>query len=75
MKVYAQQNDNLDAIIYRHFGTSYGLLEETLQLNPKLAANEVLEIGTPVMLPTIIDNAKQVKTDTVQLWTERENNG
>ena len=37
--------------------------------NPKLAANEVLEIGTPVMLPTIIDNAKQVKTDTVQLWT------
>ena len=45
MKVYAQQNDNLDAIIYRHFGTSYGLLEKTLQLNPKLAANEVLEIG------------------------------
>ncbi len=69
MKVYAQQNDNLDAIIYRHFGTSYGLLEKTLQLNPKLAVNEVLEIGTPVMLPTIIDNAKQVKTDTVQLWT------
>ena len=27
MEVYAQQNDNLDAILYRYFGRSEGLLE------------------------------------------------
>ena len=36
MEVYAQQNDNLDAILYRYFGRSEGLLEIACELNPHL---------------------------------------
>ncbi|MDA5611882.1 tail protein X, partial [Pasteurella multocida] len=42
MQVYAEQNDTLDAVIFRHIGTSNGLLEETLILNPNLANQPVL---------------------------------
>lgn len=69
MKVYAQQNDNIDAILYRTFGTSYGgLLEETLLLNPNLTAHAILAIGTPVILPESKPQAT-VKKDSIQLWT------
>lgn len=69
MKVYAQQNDNIDAILYRTFGTSYGgLLEETLLLNPNLTAHAILAIGTPVILPERKPQAT-VKKDSIQLWT------
>lgn len=67
MKVYAQQNDNLDAVIYRHFGTSYGgLLEQTLLLNPRLTATAILAIGTEVVLPDTV--APHKTKETVQLW-------
>ena len=33
MEVYAQQNDNLDAILYRYFGRSEGLLEIACELD------------------------------------------
>lgn len=69
MKVYAQQDDNLDAVIYRHLGTSYGLLEKTLLLNPHLAADAVLTVGTPVILPEKLGDTKQVKADSIQLWS------
>lgn len=69
MKVYAQQNDNLDAIIYRYFGTSYGWLEETLRLNPKLTADAIIEIGTEVILPDRTSEAVTVKSDSINLWS------
>ena len=46
MQVYAQQNDNLDAILYRHFGRSEGLLEITCELNPHLMNKPIIPIGT-----------------------------
>lgn len=69
MKVYAQQDDNLDAVIYRHLGTSYGLLEQTLLLNPHLTADAVLTVGTPVILLEKLGDTKQVKADSIQLWS------
>ncbi|MCK3658568.1 phage tail protein [Pasteurellaceae bacterium Pebbles2] len=67
MKVYAQQNDNLDAIIYRTFGTSYGgLLEETLLLNPTLTTQATLTLGTVVILPE--HTTRPLTQETIQLW-------
>lgn len=66
MQVYSQQNDTLDAVIFRHMGSSNGLLEETLRFNPKLANHIILPIGTIVILPS---QPKQViKKDKIQLW-------
>lgn len=69
MKVYAQQNDNLDAIIYRYFGTSYGWLEETLRLNPTLTTDAIIEIGTEVILPDRSAEAVKVKSNSIHLWS------
>ncbi|HDR1113252.1 phage tail protein [Pasteurella multocida] len=66
MQVYAEQNDTLDAVIFRHMGTSNGLLEETLLLNPNLANQPVLEIGTAVVLPK--KQQQTIKKDTLKLW-------
>lgn len=68
MKVNAQQNDTLDDIIYRVFGTTYGgILEQTLLLNPHLTANAILTLDTEVILPDQV-NAGSRKTDVIQLW-------
>lgn len=68
MKVNAQQNDTLDNIIYRVFGTTYGgILEQTLLLNPHLTANAILTLDTEVILPDQV-NAGSRKTDVIQLW-------
>ncbi|HED4400752.1 TPA: tail protein X [Pasteurella multocida] len=66
MQVYAEQNDTLDAVIFRHIGTSNGLLEETLLLNPHLANQPVLEIGTAVILPS--KQQQTIKKDSLKLW-------
>lgn len=68
MKVLAIQNDNLDAIIYRHFGRVDGLLEPTLELNPHLTETAIIEMGTEVNLPDE-ETIKQGKTiQSVNLW-------
>lgn len=68
MKVNAQQNDTLDDIIYRVFGTTYGgILEQTLLLNPHLTANAILTLDTEVILPDQV-NAGSRKADVIQLW-------
>lgn len=69
MKVYAQQNDNLDAILYRYFGETSGLLEITCQLNPHLMHLPVLPIGTEVILPEPEMEKMRIAQDTVQLWS------
>lgn len=64
--IYAIQQDNLDAIAYRYFGKTLGIVEQLLELNPHLAKQAVLELGTPVLIP------EQVQTSSnksiIQLW-------
>lgn len=67
MEVYAQQDDNLDLLIYRHLGNSAGLLEQTLILNPGISATTILPIGTVVTLPD--KQSQPAINNTVQLWT------
>ena len=69
MQVRAQQNDNLDAIIYRHFGKSEGLLEIACELNPHLMNQPIIPIGTIVNLPDPDTEKISVATDTLQLWS------
>ena len=69
MQVYAQQNDNLDAILYRHFGRSEGLLEITCELNPHLMNKPIIPIGTVVILPDADTEKISVAIDTIQLWS------
>lgn len=69
MQVRAQQNDNLDAIIYRHFGKSEGLLEIACELNPHLMNQTIIPIGTIVNLPDHDTEKISVATDTLQLWS------
>lgn len=68
MKVKAQQNDTLDDIIYRVFGTTYGgILEQTLLLNPHLTTTAIITLDTEVTLPDQVSTNSR-KTDVVQLW-------
>ncbi|BFU60774.1 MULTISPECIES: tail protein X [Rodentibacter] len=68
MKVRAQQNDNLDAIVYRHFGKSQGLLEIACELNPRLMHLPIIPIGTEVNLPDPDSEKISVAQDNLQLW-------
>ena len=67
MQVMAQQDDNLDLLIYRHLGNSAGLLEQTLILNPGISATAILPIGTVVTLPD--KQSQPTINNTVQLWS------
>ena len=69
MQVRAQQNDNLDAILYRYFGKSDGLLELACALNPHLLNKPIIPLGTLVTLPEPETEKISVATDTLQLWS------
>jgi phage tail protein X len=65
--VRAQQNDTLDAICYRTYGTTQGITEQVLKANPGLAElGPLLPHGTPVTLPAITQAPS--RAPTVQLW-------
>lgn len=67
MRVRAQQNDTLDALLWRHLGGTAGYVEEALELNPQLAAlGPTLPLGTPVELPQTQPAARAAPT--VSLW-------
>lgn len=67
MRVLAQQNDTVDAICWRHFGATAGVVEQTLKLNPGLVNQGViLDHGTSVLLPDAVP--PQVVKPTVKLW-------
>jgi phage tail protein X len=66
MKVIAQQGDTLDALCFRYYGRTGGVVETVLTANPGLAElGEVLPHGTAVILPDV-DTAST--SETVQLW-------
>jgi phage tail protein X len=64
--VHAAQGDTLDAICWRHYGRTAGVVEQVLDANPGLASlGPILPHGTAVQLPDI---TTQQQRQTVQLW-------
>jgi len=65
--INALQYDTVDAICWREYGRSSGIVEKVLEANPKLAElGVVLPMGTKVILPDI-EAPQQIK-QTIQLW-------
>ncbi|HKT28793.1 tail protein X [Dyella sp.] len=66
--VYARQGDTVDAICWRTFGVTAGVVETVYELNRGLAAlGPVLPMGTPVLIPDAQDVGTRVLA-TLQLW-------
>ncbi|MCH7387660.1 tail protein X [Acinetobacter modestus] len=63
-QIFAIQNDTIDAICWRYYGRSSGVVERVLEANPELEV--ILDIGTPVILPDI--ETPQPTKQTIQLW-------
>ena len=65
MRVIAQQNDTIDKICHRVFGSTAGITEQVLKLNPHITSTSpILALGTKIELP---DNFSPSQT-TVNLW-------
>lgn len=68
MRVHALQGDTLDALCWRHLGTTSGVVEEALKLNPGLADHGPrIPHGTAVRLPAP-PAAGASGRPLVQLW-------
>lgn len=66
MKIYAMQEDTLDAICARYYGRTAGVVEPVLKANPGLAEyGVVLPHGTAVDMPEV-DSAP--RKESVNLW-------
>lgn len=66
MNVIAQQGDTLDALCYRHYGRTQGVVETVLAANPGLAGlGAILPHGTAVNLPDITSAPVR---ESIQLW-------
>lgn len=67
MIVIAQQNDTVDALCWRHLGTTQGVVEQAYELNRNLAdLGPFLPHGTRVILPEPKSETKVRKT--IKLW-------
>ncbi|KHO66658.1 tail protein X [Pseudomonas flexibilis] len=65
--IRATQGDTLDAICWRYYGRTAGVVEQVLEANPGLASlGPVLPIGTLVRMPAVATQATQ--RDVVNLW-------
>lgn len=70
MKATARQGETLDAICWRHYGATAGVLEAVIAANPGVAdLGAVLPHGTQVELPDIDRSAQKTTVSLVQLWT------
>ena len=66
MRVIASQGDTLDALCYRRYGRTEGVVEAVLAVNPGLAElGAVLPDGTAVELPVV---ESSTVSGTVNLW-------
>ena len=66
MKIYALQGDTVDAICWRYYGCTQGVVEQVYSLNEGLAdAGAILSQGQPVELPDVIAAPQR---ETVNLW-------
>lgn len=68
MILTAHQDDTLDALIYRQFGKTEGLVEIALEHNPGLAYTPILAMGQMVEMPDQQASYTPISTQTVQLW-------
>lgn len=67
MQVRAKQGDTVDAICWRYLGSTDGVVEQVLSLNPMLADfGPMLPMGTVVTLPKTI--TRKAKKEQVKLW-------
>jgi phage tail protein X len=67
MRVITHQGDTVDALCYRHYGRTQGLVEAVLEKNPGLAEHgPVLPHGLQVDLPDA--PTQQTNTTLLQLW-------
>jgi phage tail protein X len=65
--IRATQGDTLDAICWRYYGRTAGVVEQVLEANPGLASlGPVLPMGTLVRMPAVAAQAAQ--RDVVNLW-------
>lgn len=67
MRVRAQQGDTVDALCWRHYGKTQGMVELVLEQNPGLADHgPTLPHGLAIEMP----DAPQQKTNTplLRLW-------
>jgi len=65
--ITALQNDTVDAICWREYGRSSGVVEMVLTANPKLAEfGPFIPMGIQVTLPEI-ETPQQTK-QTINLW-------
>ncbi|MDC4882036.1 tail protein X [Acinetobacter baumannii] len=66
-EIYAIQNDTVDAICWREYGRSTGVVEQVLVANPHLSEfGPFIPMGTKVQLPDI--PTPQNKVQSIQLW-------
>ena len=66
MQVRAQQGDTLDALVWRHYGRTAGVVEAVLSANPGIAElGAILPHGISVTLPDITPPPQK---RMVQLW-------
>lgn len=66
-QVIAHQGDTVDAICWRHYGRTAGVVEQVLDANPGLAdLGTVLPMGTAITLPEVATQAPQ--RQVVNLW-------
>jgi len=67
MQVMAQQNDTLDLLCWRHLGSTNGVVEQALQMNPGIASlGALLPMGMIVSLPTQPPKANTIQM--INLW-------
>lgn len=67
-QVRAQQNDTVDLICHRYYGTTKNVVEAVYQQNPGLAdLGPILPHGQRVKMPPI--TVAEPVTPTVSLWT------
>ncbi|MFW6764981.1 tail protein X [Acinetobacter pittii] len=66
-EIYAIQHDTVDAICWREYGRSTGVVERVLEANPHLSEfGPFIPMGIKVQLPDI--PTPQNKVQSVQLW-------
>ncbi|MEC4090147.1 tail protein X [Pseudoalteromonas rubra] len=64
--VYSAQGDTVDAICYRHYGSTTGITEQVIGANPHIAnLPPVLPTNTLVMLPEI---SRPASPTLIKLW-------
>jgi len=66
-RVTTHQHDTVDALCWRHLGTTAGIVEHVLDLNPGLAAHgPILPHGLTVHLPQNASPARP--SPLIHLW-------